>query len=98
MTVTVIELARRKIRLKPLIAIADREGFALHAAPEAIAAFLADARVRVRQATNEVDWLTALSDQRDYQVRHGLWPLSPCPCGRHELAGTDPTLPAEKRS
>lgn len=55
----------------------DREGFALHAAPEAIAAGLEEATGRLRVAAVEIAWLSDLLAARTRQVLNGEWPPPP---------------------
>lgn len=50
------------------------EVFHIHAAPEAIAAELVDARRKLREAEATVNWLQQLQAKRATQVMKGEWP------------------------
>lgn len=57
-----------------IIASRDRKGFARHAAPGAIEAYLRHARKAERAATAERLWLETLLAERRRQVDAGEWP------------------------
>jgi hypothetical protein len=53
------------------------DGFAEHAAPQAIAVWLDRARAAVRSAERRVAWLEAVADRRRLEIAEGTWPPKP---------------------
>lgn len=54
----------------------DKERYATHAAPEAIAAELASIRAEKVQVDNRISWLETLHARRCQQVANGTWPAT----------------------
>lgn len=54
--------------------ITNREGYAKHAAPESIEAYIKKARANLTRAQEEYNWLRELWFDRQDQIREGTWP------------------------
>lgn len=89
--------------IKPLDIVGpkDRDGFALHAAPQAIQHALSRAYANHRQLDRAIAWLEELNSVREAQQAAGTWPPIACPCEfhqRHQRDRESLTQPTEEAS